>query len=64
MIRLARKSLKIVPLVIRTALISAMLAAPVVAVPMASGGSGLTLEQPVAKKTGMGLVLMVSLQRA
>ena len=39
------------------------LAAPVLAVPVVKAGHGATIEAPAMKKTGMGLVLLVSLRR-
>jgi len=48
----------------RAALLVALIAAPVFAVPAVSAGNGLTIEQPAQKKMGAGLVLLVSLQRA
>ncbi|MET3790731.1 hypothetical protein [Aquamicrobium terrae] len=56
-------SLTILRLMPRAALILALLAAPVLAVPMVRGDMGLTIEAPSLKKKGMGFVLLVSLQR-
>ncbi|MGS1095980.1 hypothetical protein ACVCNR_15495 [Aquamicrobium terrae] len=56
-------SLTILRLLPRAALILALLAAPVLAVPMVRGDMGLTIEAPSLKKKGMGFVLLVSLQR-
>jgi hypothetical protein len=47
----------------RTAIMLMLLAAPVLAVPGIHAGSGATIEAPAMKKTGAGLVLLVSLQR-
>jgi hypothetical protein len=47
----------------RAAVILLCLAAPVLAVPAVKPGNGTTIEAPAMKKTGMGLVLLVSLQR-
>jgi hypothetical protein len=63
MFRFAAKTLRIVPLMIRTALVSMLLAAPVLAVPAAGGDHSLQIEAPALKKSGAGLVLLVSLQR-
>jgi hypothetical protein len=54
------KTLRLLP---RAALITLLLAAPVLAVPMARGEIGTTIDAPTMKKKGMGLVLLVSLQR-
>jgi len=56
-------SLTILRLLPRAALILALLAAPVLAVPMVRGDMGLTIEAPSLKKKGVGFVLLVSLQR-
>jgi hypothetical protein len=63
MLRFAAKTLTILPLLTRTALVSALLAAPVLAVPAIGGDRSLQLEAPALKKSGAGLVLLVSLQR-
>ncbi|PSJ53724.1 hypothetical protein [Kumtagia ephedrae] len=63
MLRLAAKTLKIVPLMARAALVSLLLAAPVLAVPAVGGDRSLQIEAPQAKKMGAGFVLLVSLQR-
>jgi hypothetical protein len=47
----------------RTAVMLMLLAAPVLAVPSIHSGNGATIEAPAMKKTGAGLVLLVSLQR-
>ena len=48
---------------IRAAIFSLLLAAPVLAVPSASGGQGMTIEAPERVNSGLGFVLLVSLQR-
>lgn len=48
----------------RTVLLLGLLALPVVAIPAVNAGDRVTIEAPSPKKMGMGLVLMVSLQRA
>lgn len=50
-------------LMARAAAILLCLAAPVLAVPVVKTGNGATIEAPAMKKTGMGLVLLVSLRR-
>lgn len=40
-----------------------VLSAPVLAVPAIGGSNGSVIEAPAPKKTGMGFVLLVSLQR-
>lgn len=47
----------------RTAVVLMMLAAPVLAVPSIQSDGGATIEAPAMKKSGAGLVLLVSLQR-
>jgi hypothetical protein len=47
----------------RVALMSVLLAAPVLAVPMSDYREGVLLEAPTQKNSGMGLVILVSLQR-
>ena len=51
-------------LLTRAVAFSLLLAAPVLAVPSASVGQGQIIKAPAAPKTGLGLVLLVSLQRA
>ncbi len=63
MFRLAAKSLKIVPPMIRAAVFGAVLVAPVLAVPVMGSDRGLQIEAPGMKKTGAGFVLLMSLQR-
>ena len=48
----------------RAALVIGMIVVPLAAIPAVSAGNSVTIEAPSAKKMGMGLVLMVSLQRA
>ncbi len=55
------KSLRLVP---RAVVIVLALAAPVLAVPGLRAADTTTIEAPSPKKTGIGFVLMVSLQRA
>jgi hypothetical protein len=50
-------------LLTRTAVILLCLAAPVLAVPVVKAGPSHTIEAPTMKKSGAGLVLLVSLQR-
>lgn len=54
------KTLRLLP---RAALITLMLAAPVMAVPAMRAPDAMTIEAPAAKKMGAGFVLLVSLQR-
>ncbi|MER8751769.1 hypothetical protein NKH57_21265 [Mesorhizobium sp. M1050] len=61
--RIAATALKILRLLPRAALILAVLAAPVLAVPMMRADAGSTIEAPALKKSGIGFVLLVSLQR-
>jgi hypothetical protein len=63
MTRITANALKILRLLPRAALILVVLAAPVLAVPMMRGDAGSTIEAPAMKKTGVGLVLLISLQR-
>lgn len=50
--------------VLRALALCAVLAAPVLAVPaMSNSGGGTVIEAPAPEKTGMGFVLLVSLQR-
>lgn len=48
----------------RVALLLSLIALPIVAMPVVNAGDGVTIEAPSPKKMGMGLVLLVSLQRA
>jgi hypothetical protein len=61
--RLAANAFTILRLLPRAALIMAVLSAPVMAVPALQGNRGGTIEAPALKKTGMGFVLLVGLQR-
>jgi len=49
---------------LRAAVFSLLLAAPVLAMPGAASDQAHIIEAPTAAKTGMGLVLLLSLQRA
>jgi hypothetical protein len=48
----------------RVALLFGLLAVPFAVMSTVNAGSQVTIEAPSAKKMGMGLVLLVSLQRA
>jgi hypothetical protein len=61
--RLAAETCKILRLLPRATVILAVLSAPVMAVPALQGIPGGTIEAPALKKTGMGFVLLVGLQR-
>jgi hypothetical protein len=61
--RFAGQTLKTLRLLPRAAFITLLLAAPVLAVPMARGEIGTTIDAPKMKKTGAGFVILVSLQR-
>ncbi|MBZ9704807.1 MULTISPECIES: hypothetical protein [unclassified Mesorhizobium] len=61
--RIAANLFKTVRLLPRAALILAFLAAPVLAVPMMRADAGSTIDAPALKKSGVGFVLLVSLQR-
>ncbi|AZV22928.1 MULTISPECIES: hypothetical protein [unclassified Mesorhizobium] len=61
--RIAANALKTLRLLPRAALILAVLAAPVLAVPMMRSDAGSTIDAPALKKSGVGFVLLVSLQR-
>lgn len=63
MTSLVRNATTILKLLPRATLILMLLAAPVLAVPMMRTNSGSTIEAPALKKNGIGLVLLVSLQR-
>lgn len=59
------KTLKLLRLLPKAALMVMMVSAPVLAVPSIRGADeGTFIEAPAQKKTGAGFVLMVSLQRA
>ena len=47
----------------RASILLALLAAPLALMPTANAGDGVIIEAPTQAKTGMGLVLLVSLQR-
>ncbi|AEH89771.1 hypothetical protein [Mesorhizobium opportunistum] len=61
--RVAANALKTLRLLPRAALILVLLAAPVLAVPMMRADTGSTIEAPALRKSGVGFVLLVSLQR-
>jgi hypothetical protein len=61
--RIAANALKTLRLLPRAGLILMVLAAPVLAVPMMRADAGSTIEAPALRKSGVGLVLLVSLQR-
>lgn len=61
--RIAANTLKTLRLLPRAALILTVLAAPVLAVPMMRTHAGSTIDAPALKKSGVGFVLLVSLQR-
>ncbi|CAM5582275.1 hypothetical protein MAUB1S_09809 [Mycolicibacterium aubagnense] len=60
----AQNTITLLRLLPRATLILLLLAAPVLAVPTMRANAGSTIEAPAPKKTGLGLVLLVSLQRA
>jgi hypothetical protein len=47
----------------RAGVLLALLAAPLAVVPAVNAGDKVTIEAPTQAKTGMGLVLLISLQR-
>ncbi|MCG7507458.1 hypothetical protein [Mesorhizobium retamae] len=59
----AQNTLSVLKLLPRATLILMLLAAPVLAVPTMRTDAGSTIEAPALKKKGLGLVLLVSLQR-
>jgi len=59
----AANALKILRLLPRAALILLALAAPVLAVPAMRADAGSTIDAPAMRKSGVGFVLLVSLQR-
>jgi len=61
--RIAANTLQALRLLPRAALVLMLLAAPVLAVPMMRADVGSTIEAPALKKSGVGFVLLVSLQR-
>ena len=58
------QTLSVLRLLPKAALIMLVLSAPVLAVPSLRADTGSTIEAPQQKKTGMGFVLLVSLQRS
>lgn len=63
MTRFADHALKTMRLLPRAALLLTVLAAPVLAMPSMRGDLGTTIEAPAQEKHGLGIVLLVSLQR-
>ncbi|MER8406343.1 hypothetical protein NKH16_16610 [Mesorhizobium sp. M1307] len=61
--RLAANTLKTLRLLPRAALILTVLSVPVLAVPTMRTNAGSTIEAPALRKSGLGFVLLVSLQR-
>ncbi|MER8882756.1 hypothetical protein [Mesorhizobium sp. M0816] len=61
--RLAANTLKTLRLLPRAALILTVLSVPVLAVPTMRTNPGSTIEAPALRKSGLGFVLLVSLQR-
>lgn len=61
--RITTSALNILRLLPRAALILMLLAAPVLALPMMRADNGSTIEAPSPRKSGVGFVLLVSLQR-
>lgn len=59
----AQNTLSVLKLLPRATLILMLLAAPVLAVPTMRTDAGSIIEAPALKKKGLGLVLLVSLQR-
>jgi hypothetical protein len=55
--------LTILRMTARAGLLFALLAAPIVLVPTVKTGNQVTIEQPVQAKKGLGLVLLIALQR-
>lgn len=60
---IVNNSLKILQLLPRAALVAVLLTAPVLGVSAARSSAGATIEAPALKKSGAGLVLLMSLQR-
>lgn len=58
------QTFKILRLLPRAMLITLALAAPVLALPQLRSDTGSVIEAPNPKKSGMGFVLLVSLQRS
>jgi hypothetical protein len=63
MSRRTRSSGRFVPALLRAVAFCLLLSAPVLALPMVDGGPKGTIEAPMKKVSGAGLVLLVSLQR-
>ncbi|BAV51901.1 Uncharacterized protein MLTONO_6999 [Mesorhizobium loti] len=63
MTRIAANTLQTLRLLPRAALVLVALSAPVLAVPMMRADAGSTIEAPALKNSGVGFVLLVSLQR-
>ena len=61
--RIAANAMKTLRLLPRAALILTVLSAPVLAVPTMRADTGSTIEAPALRKSGVGFVLLVSLQR-
>lgn len=61
---LAARSPKTLKLILRAALVAAVLTAPVLGASAARSSSTTTIEAPALKKSGAGLVILLSLQRA
>jgi len=49
---------------VRAGILFALLAAPIALVPAVNAGNHLTIEAPSQAKKGLGLVVLISLQRA
>jgi ABC-type proline/glycine betaine transport system permease subunit len=60
---IATQSLKTLKLLSRAAIVAAVLTAPVLGVAAARSSTATTIEAPALKKSGAGLVLLLSLQR-
>lgn len=58
------QTLTVLRLLPKAALMMLVLAAPVLAVPSLRADIGSTIEAPQQRKTGVGFVLLVSLQRS
>ena len=55
--------LTILRMAARAGFVFALLAAPIALVPTVKAGDRVTIEQPVQAKKGLGLVLLIALQR-
>jgi hypothetical protein len=55
---------KILRMLLRAGVLAALLAAPMTVVSAVNAGTKTTIEAPTQGKKGLGLVLLVSLQRA